>query len=62
MGAAETIAAVNAALALITALSPQIAALTKSGAISVEDQAALAAKLEALRSHEAFSGPEWQKD
>lgn len=49
-----------AAIALIEKLIPIIADKVKSGEVSPDEQAALHAKYEALRTSNAFSGPEWK--
>jgi hypothetical protein len=56
------IAIISGAIQIVEAATPTIEALIKSGQISIEDQAKLKAKLDALRQAAAFSGPEWQRD
>lgn len=60
----KEIALANAALALLELLLPKIQEGVKTGDVSVEDQAAVRSKYEALRAQgdAAFSGPGWQQD
>lgn len=57
----EEIALISAAIGLAEKLYPRIAEAVRSGEVSVEEQAALAARIESLRTRSAgqFSGPEW---
>lgn len=61
MEAAAIIAAINAATQLIEVMAPRIEELMRKGEISPEQQAQLMARVQALKSNDAFSGPEWRK-
>lgn len=56
------IAAVNAALALVETLIPQLSRLLQNGEITVEQQQAVLDRYNALKkaAEEGFSGPEWE--
>lgn len=57
------IALANAALGMVEALIPQVAALVKNGEISVEDQQKVLDRYNAVKAAAAtgFSGPEWKQ-
>lgn len=59
MEATALIAVANGAIGIIETLAPEIAAMVKSGQISVADQQALQARITALHGSAAFTGPEW---
>ncbi len=50
----------DGALTMLEKLAPVIAEAAKTGQITPEQQTALKARVDALRGHAAFSGPEWQ--
>ena len=56
----ETIFLINAALALVETLLPKIQSLVKTGSVTPAEQADLQARIEKLRSPDAFTGPEWE--
>lgn len=58
MNAAAILAALNALIEGAERLGPVIADLRRQGLITVEEQAAVKARLDAVRA-ETFSGPEW---
>ena len=53
---------INDVFNAVTGLQKEIQAMSASGTITVEQQAAVAAKYQALIGADAFSGPEWQQD
>lgn len=59
MDPATIILITNAALALLDEYLPKVKEMLDSGDITPEQQAALKARIAALRSHDAFAGPEW---
>lgn len=52
------LALVNGLLGLVERLLPKL----KGGTITVEEQEALMAKIDGIRSGLAFSGPEWKPE
>lgn len=60
MDAKDTIAAINAALTILDVFGPRLAEFTQKGEITIEQQAALKAKIDALRSSAAYGGTEWK--
>ena len=56
------LAIASGALDILAVVLPKIQAMSASGTITVEQQAAVAAKYQALIGADAFSGPEWQQD
>jgi hypothetical protein len=55
------IALADGALGLVETLAPHIAAMVRSGQITVEQQKTLDDRIAALRpGGSAFAGPEWQ--
>lgn len=57
------VALANAALGMVEALMPQVAALFKNGEISVEDQKALLDRYNAVKAatESGFTGEEWKQ-
>ena len=49
----------NGLIGLLETLVPKIGELVSKGEITPETQAALLARIQKLRSGEAFQGPEW---
>lgn len=54
------LAIVDGTLTMLERLFPLITQMVQSGEITVEQQAALKARVDALRTPESFQGPEWQ--
>lgn len=59
MDPATSLLAFNAAVKLALELAPAVSGLLKNGEITKEQQAETRANLDALRSGDKFSGPEW---
>lgn len=57
----EFIAMANAALSIYEKLSKIIAEKIAAGEISIDAQAQLQARIDAIRSGKAFEGPEWKQ-
>lgn len=55
-----TIAAVEAAISLVETLVPKVAAAFRKGEVTVEEQAALSARIDLIRSGEAFKPSHWR--
>lgn len=63
MNPALILAAIDGALTLIEKLGPVLADAFRRGEITLEQQAALDARIAALRpGGTAFAGPEWEPD
>jgi GTP1/Obg family GTP-binding protein len=56
----DPITIASAAIQILQAIIPYINDAVKKGLVSVEDQAALMAKIEELRNGKAFEGKEWE--
>jgi hypothetical protein len=54
------LAIADGALTIVEKLAPVISDLAKAGQITPETQTALQARIEVLRQHDAFAGPEWE--
>lgn len=61
MNPITAISLLNGAVQLALELAPIVDQYAKDGQITPEDQAAVKAKLDALRSTTAFEAPEWKK-
>lgn len=63
MDALTTIAAVNAALALVEALTPEIAALAQRGEISTDQQQTVLDRYNAVKKacEQGLVGSEWEQ-
>lgn len=46
---------------LLKDAAPEIKRMFERGEITAEQQAELMAEINAIRNHEAFKGPEWEK-
>lgn len=58
----EYIALANAAVSILETVVPKVQAAVSKGEITVDQQADLQKRIDALRpGGAAFSGPEWQK-
>lgn len=60
MNPVTLIAVLDFALGLIEKLTPEIVAMTKRGEITTDQQKELMRRVAAIRTGEAFSGPEWE--
>lgn len=62
MEAAAILAIIDGALTILEKVAPQLQQAAQTGTITPDEQAAVLARVEALRSSgSAFSGPEWQQ-
>jgi len=56
----EYMALAMAAIALLEKLVPMIQRAVDKGEVTVDEQAALKARIDAIRAGTAFTGPEWK--
>ena len=62
MNPALILAAIDGAISLIEKLTPLVQHLFQKGDITIEQQQALMARMDALNELDLFSGPEWRVD
>jgi hypothetical protein len=62
MNAQEILILLNAGLMLVEQYGPKLTELLQSGDVTTEQQAALKARINALRDGSAFQGPEWSRE
>lgn len=60
MDPASTIVIANGAMLILETVLPLIKDALSKGEITIEQQAALKARIDALRDKSAFVGPEWE--